>query len=230
MSAIYLIRHGQASFGLSDYDKLSELGEEQAKRLGEALCTRVPQVHLAVTGTMLRHKQTARGCLAAMQLELTPTEDKGFNEFDHEELIARFKPRYQNKLILAAELASSLQPRKAFQEMFSQAVARWLSGEHDQDYTESWSMFQARAVSALSRLSASLESKQTAFVFTSGGTITAIFQQLLSVPKHEAFKMNWTMVNCGITKIIVGSRGLHLSSLNDHGHFEACAKRYITYR
>lgn len=27
VSEIYLIRHGQASFGVVDYDKLSELGE-----------------------------------------------------------------------------------------------------------------------------------------------------------------------------------------------------------
>ena len=30
MATIYLIRHGQASFGAEDYDKLSELGCKQA--------------------------------------------------------------------------------------------------------------------------------------------------------------------------------------------------------
>lgn len=230
MSAIYLIRHGQASFGRSDYDKLSELGQQQATRLGEALRSRVPRVNTAITGDMRRHKQTAEACLRAMQLELKPSVDAGFNEFDHDELIVRYRPRYQNKLILGAELASTLRPKQAFQEMFAEAVARWLSAAHDSEYTESWSMFQARAFSALERLSASLESKQTAFVFTSAGTITAIFQRLLSIPQRDAFTMNWTMVNCGITKVIVGSRGMHLSSLNDHGHFEADAKRWITYR
>jgi broad specificity phosphatase PhoE len=32
MGQIYLVRHGQASFGSANYDQLSELGHEQARR------------------------------------------------------------------------------------------------------------------------------------------------------------------------------------------------------
>ena len=35
MGTLYLVRHGQASFGAADYDNLSELGHRQAVRLGE---------------------------------------------------------------------------------------------------------------------------------------------------------------------------------------------------
>ena len=35
MGNLYLVRHGQASFGAEDYDNLSELGCKQAVRLGE---------------------------------------------------------------------------------------------------------------------------------------------------------------------------------------------------
>ncbi len=35
MTTIYLIRHGQASFGKSNYDELSENGEAQATLLGQ---------------------------------------------------------------------------------------------------------------------------------------------------------------------------------------------------
>ncbi|HEY0660456.1 MAG TPA: phosphoglycerate mutase family protein, partial [Lysobacter sp.] len=59
MSAIYLIRHGQASFGDGDYDRLSPLGLEQSRVLGETLRVRAPQVDLVVCGGMLRHRQTA---------------------------------------------------------------------------------------------------------------------------------------------------------------------------
>ena len=34
MSNIYLVRHGQASFGAADYDQLSELGLRQSALLG----------------------------------------------------------------------------------------------------------------------------------------------------------------------------------------------------
>ena len=34
-NAIVLVRHGQASFGADDYDRLSALGTEQARLLGQ---------------------------------------------------------------------------------------------------------------------------------------------------------------------------------------------------
>ena len=34
MSTLYLVRHGQASFGTDNYDRLSAIGEEQARELG----------------------------------------------------------------------------------------------------------------------------------------------------------------------------------------------------
>jgi len=37
MSELYLIRHGQASFGTADYDRLSEKGIRQASVLGDHL-------------------------------------------------------------------------------------------------------------------------------------------------------------------------------------------------
>jgi broad specificity phosphatase PhoE len=35
MGNIYLVRHGQASFGAENYDQLSTLGQQQSQRLGE---------------------------------------------------------------------------------------------------------------------------------------------------------------------------------------------------
>ncbi|MDE2077727.1 MAG: histidine phosphatase family protein, partial [Burkholderiales bacterium] len=72
MGAIYLIRHGQASFGASNYDQLSELGHQQARVLGEALLPRLARVDAAVTGTLQRHQATASSCLEAMGLRLAP--------------------------------------------------------------------------------------------------------------------------------------------------------------
>jgi broad specificity phosphatase PhoE len=37
MASIYLIRHGQASFGSANYDQLSTLGQRQADVTGEFL-------------------------------------------------------------------------------------------------------------------------------------------------------------------------------------------------
>jgi broad specificity phosphatase PhoE len=59
MAVIYLIRHGQASFGQDDYDCLSEQGTLQATHLGNSLAKRQITFDKVIIGGMLRHRQTA---------------------------------------------------------------------------------------------------------------------------------------------------------------------------
>lgn len=56
--SLWLVRHGQASFGKSDYDNLSETGHEQAYLLGKDLARRGIAPSLIVSGSMKRHRQT----------------------------------------------------------------------------------------------------------------------------------------------------------------------------
>ncbi|MCI4568800.1 histidine phosphatase family protein [Lysobacter sp. CFH 32150] len=230
MAAIYLIRHGQASFGDGDYDRLSGLGIEQSRVLGESLRIRVPQVDLVVCGGMQRHRQTAEACLRAMQLVSQWDEDIGWNEYDHEELIVRFEPRYVDRQVLHDEVLATDDPHRAFQHLFSRAVSRWVGGEHDADYTESFPGFCTRANDALQRLAQRLQPSQNALVFTSGGPISALAADLLRIPRSEGFKISWTLANAAVTKLVVGERGVHLSTLNEHAHFEGAHRRLISYR
>lgn len=230
MGQIYLVRHGQASFAKSDYDQLSELGFEQSRVLGQTLRSRVPAVHGAFCGEMRRHKETAQTCLLAMDAMPTVDVIKGFNEFDHDEVIERMQPRYADRLTMMSELATHADPRRAFQAFFKDAVARWVSGGHDAEYKESWAQFRARCVTGLEQVAARLGSGETALVFTSGGPITAICQHLLHIDDRHAFALNWVLVNCGVTKIVHSDRGTSLSSFNDHGPFEGLHKSLTTYR
>lgn len=230
MGAIYLIRHGQASFGQSDYDQLSETGFTQSRVLGEALRPRVPALDAALSGTMRRHRQTAETCLAAMQSQPKLAEAAGFNEYDHDEIVVRFKPEYADQAFRLADMAKQANPRRAFQEMFTQAISRWVSGRHDADYKESWLAFRARCTKALDETIRQLGPSKTALVFTSGGPITAIAQELLQIPDQHAFGLNWTLANCGVTKVIYSERGKYLASLNEHAHFEGARRDLITYR
>lgn len=230
MGVVYLIRHGQASFGAADYDQLSELGVNQAKVLGEALQARLPRVDSVVTGTMARHWQTADACLKALGVAVPHQRVAGFNEYDHEEIIVRHIPRYADKGLMMQDLAETPDPRRAFQELFTQAVARWVEGRHDADYTESWVGFRERSLGALTELIQGLGASKTALVFTSGGPITAICQELLHIPDEHAFRLNWTLANCGITKIVYSERGRYLGSLNEHSHFEGAQRALLTYR
>jgi len=230
VSAVFLVRHAQASFGADDYDLLSERGHVQARVLGEALAQALPRLDAVVCGDMQRHRQTAIGCLQAMGRETHWRSDAGWNEFDHAALIVALRPDYADPALLRADLMAQPDPRRAFQAMFEQAVARWAGGAHDGDYDEAWADFRTRCRRALAAIFDTLPKGADALVFTSGGPIAALAQDLLHVPDRDGFRLNWGLVNCGVTKLVRGRDGIHLSTLNGHAHFEGEHAALVTYR
>ena len=58
MGTLALVRHGQASFGASEYDRLSDRGAEQARALGVRWTADPPAA--VYTGPMRRQQDTAR--------------------------------------------------------------------------------------------------------------------------------------------------------------------------
>ncbi|NBD21623.1 histidine phosphatase family protein [Aquabacterium fontiphilum] len=230
MGALYLIRHGQASFGSQNYDALSPVGHQQGYAVGQALKARGVAPEVAVAGTMQRHQETARAALSAMALDVPMQLHAGVNEFDHENVIEVAEPRYADKAVMMAEMAASGDPRRAFQTFFQDAVARWVGGNHDAEYAEPWSAFKLRCVAALDELVRQTPAKGHLVVFTSGGVISVVCAHLLGLHDSQAFTINWTLANAGITKINVGRDGLHLLSVNEHAHVEGTQPSLLTYR
>lgn len=230
MGALYLIRHGQASFGSQNYDELSALGHQQGHAVGQSLKQRGVQPEVVVCGTMKRHQDTARAALSAMALDVGMQVDAGVNEFDHENVIEVAEPRYADKALMMSEMAASGDPRRAFQSFFQDAVSRWVAGHHDAEYAEPWSVFKLRCVSALEALVKLTPAKGQAVVFTSGGFISVVCAHLLGLHDTQAFTINWTLANAGITKVLVGRDGLHLVSINEHAHVEGTSPSLLTYR
>ena len=230
MSTLYLLRHGQASFGAQNYDALSPLGFEQSKVLGEVLAPRVAgaaKLHV-FSGSMQRHRETAATCLAAMAQTLDPAIDPGFNEFDHEAVLDAHEPRWRDAAIGKASTPAEVQ--KLFQSVFEPAFGRWISGAHDTDYHEPWPAFRGRCESALTRAIDTLGRDDTALVFTSGGAIAALCVKLMNLDIAEAFRLNWRFANAGITKLTIGRSGVQIASLNEHGHFEGERAHLLSFR
>lgn len=230
MGAIYFIRHGQASFGSNDYDQLSPIGHEQGRVLGKALKARGVVPDLVISGSMKRHQETAINCLETLGCELPMELHQGVNEFNHENVIEVAEPRYVDKLVMMGDMAASGDPRRAFQGFFKAAVTRWVEGEYAHEYAESWADFRARCVAALDDIVKQSPAKGTTLVFTSGGTISVICAHLLGLSDAQAFTINWTLANGGVTKLLAGRDGLHLISVNEHAHLEGGDKALLTYR
>ncbi|WP_231883979.1 histidine phosphatase family protein [Alcanivorax sp. HI0044] len=122
MPVIYLIRHGQASFGKEDYDQLSEPGWEQSRILGRALQNQSLGFPRAICGTMRRHVETAEATLGELGLAKEWHTDTGFNEYNHSELLAVDWPLATDRAALTQWLAQQEHPRKVFQARFEQAL------------------------------------------------------------------------------------------------------------
>ena len=234
MRLIYLVRHGQASFGKRDYDALSDLGHEQSRLLGRALAVREIVPDVVIRGELRRHRETAEGLLAGLTDvgvdKVVPVEvDAGWDEFDFQHVVEVHKPMYRSRAVMLADLARSRAPRQKFQEIFEDATARWTGGGSDDDYHESFPAFAARIEAALLAVAAHAPDKGTAVVVTSGGPIGLAVSHLLTGDASLWPRFNRVAVNTGVTKVINGRSGLTLSSYNDHSHVEH-DRRLLTYR
>ncbi|MBC7414553.1 MAG: histidine phosphatase family protein [Herminiimonas sp.] len=236
MGQIFLIRHGQASFGSTNYDQLSARGVEQAGMLGKWFAQRQQGFDRIVTGTMTRHRQTAQACIGAvggMPGEGDWLADAGFNEYDHDEVLHRHRPEFAEAGEVRRFLEITENANRVFQGIFQAAMARWMDGAHDSDYREPWPVFRQRCVDALERLAASAAPSQSIAVFTSGGTIATLCQHLLHLPDSRLFNLNWALVNSAVTKLYyqAGDSELSLGYLNNYAHLETFGDRHdVTYR
>jgi len=232
MPALYLIRHGQASFGADDYDQLSPLGERQAEHLGAAFAAAgvIPQ-HI-ICGDMRRHRQTAEQCLLGLGSTvdagaLTWQTDPSWNEYDHLDLLQAYTAEPQVSEQILADMAGD-NPRAGFQAHFARAMQRWQSGDYDGDYTESWMQFCGRISRALD--AASRSSRGNIFVSTSGGVIAVVCRHLLGLADANAAELSWQLVNAGYSKVLSGQSGLKLASINEHSHFDGRHRELLSYR
>ena len=231
MGEIYLVRHGQASFGAADYDQLSSLGREQARRLGAWLAAGAQQFNKVVTGTMRRQIQTAEACFEALGASVPRSEDRGFNEYDHRQMLLRHDPRLSTPEAVRAVIDVQVNPQRAFQELFAAAFARWVGAEHDHEYVESFAAFRERCLEALKRQVAGAARAERVIVFTSGGPIAVIAQSLLGLPDDRVAGLNFSLANAAVTTVFFGSSGLRLGTLNAFQYLEqADAEHLITYR
>ncbi len=233
MGAIHLVRHGQASFGAEDYDQLSPLGQEQSRLLGVWQRECGLSIDGVVTGSLKRHQQSAQACVDEFCRipQADWTLNAGFDEFNHHEVLQRFIAELAEQPTADQELTQSDSPRKTFQKIFARATARWVAGQHDEEYAESWTVFRARCRAALNAVIDAAGTSRDIWIFTSGGAITGILQDLLEIPDSRILGINWTLVNGGVTKLLYRPGQISLCYLNNHAHLEKHHRpELITYR
>ncbi|PTS86337.1 histidine phosphatase family protein [Pseudomonas sp. HMWF032] len=236
MGSIYLIRHGQASFGADDYDVLSPIGIRQAEVLGEHLAQLGTRIDRSVSGALRRQQHTASSALKQLKdadlADTTLDIDAAFNEFDADAVIRALLPDLLPEEPEALHtLRNAAQNRGEFQRLFAKLIARWVSGEHSKPGLQSWQEFVAQVQGGLERLLQQADSKQNIAVFTSGGTITALLHLITGIAPAQAFELNWQIVNTSLSCLKFRGTQVSLASFNSHVHLQLLkAPELITYR
>jgi broad specificity phosphatase PhoE len=205
---ILLVRHGQASWGAADYDVLSPLGERQAAALGA--CLRDVPVGAVVHGAMRRQRETAELLAEAAGWSEAPSVDERWDEMDHQGVLDAHPPEFDGE-----------PDARQFQAWFEKATARWLSGDHDREYSEPWMAFRDRVLAGFDALG-----EGTTVVITSAGPVSVVVAHLLESPAAYE-RIAPVVVNASVTKVVAGRRGRTLVSFNEHGHLPA---DLLTYR
>jgi len=230
MATIFLIRHGQAQFGMEEYDALSPTGIEQAKILGKSFSERKIVPTKIISGAMKRHQQTMDYCLEQMHIEnAEKILNDDWNEFDHRDIIAKYEPRYKDIEELKKDIFLDKSPKEKITEVLVGAVTRWTSGQYN-DYNESWTSFCERVKNGLQKIENESAKDDVVFVFSSGGSISVILQKMLDLSVQKTFEMQLNIANCSITKLKTSSRGTQLLSFSDYAHFDGEHKKILTYK
>ena len=237
MGSIYLIRHGQASFGAENYDVLSPLGHRQSLALGDYLAKLGIRFDRCVSGEMARQQDTARATLQRLaelqdQRPLPFRIDPAFNEFSADAVIQAHMPELLQVEPDALHIFSNAADhRREFQRLFNYVIQRWVSGEHEKEGLESWQTFVERVRGGLDRVLQEADRKERIAIFTSGGTITALLQLAIGVSPIRAFEMNWQIVNTSLSQLKFREHEIALASFNGHAHLELLKDpELITYR
>jgi broad specificity phosphatase PhoE len=222
MGTLYLVRHGQASFGADDYDNLSELGRRQSVRLGEYFAEREVRFDGLIAGTLRRHKQTLEGILQGMNHAGEHLAWEGLNEYDSEALIATVHPGKLDK-------PTTPELYRHHFRLLRDAMGQWMAGTTAPRGMPTYEEFVAGITGALDHVRAN-HYGQNVLVVTSGGPISTAVGQVLGTPPQTTIELNLRIRNTSVTEFAFTPKRHMLVGFNAIPHLEAPAyKDWATY-
>jgi broad specificity phosphatase PhoE len=235
MSTLYVVRHGQASFGAADYDRLTPLGVEQATLLGAHLAAEGVRLDQTFVGPRLRQRDTMRHALTAGRAAGAtwpdPEELPGLDEYPAEVLARRALPRLletdEDARAIFASGGAPVDARR-FQRVFEKVMRSWLAGELDTDGLETWHEFAGRVGAALRGIMDRVGRGRTALVVTSAGPTSIAAQLALELSDAMALKTSWIVANTGVCDLRFRGAEMTLISFNGLPHLRE--RRLVTYR
>jgi len=235
MASIYLIRHGQASFGSANYDKLSDLGCRQAEVLGHYL--RDCKIHFdaVYSGDLQRQRKTTELAIASQPESVSHQIDPRFNEVRNDEQVEVLVPRIlDSNATVRALMDKGLSESKDYQKVIEAVFNHWVSPECDATGIQSWDEYSGGVRDALSEVMQSQGSGKNVGIFASGGTIATIVAQVLGLGGAHTYAFYEPVINCSVTRLFYSGKKVSLSYYNDHSYLDLLGsqngEQLVTYR
>lgn len=212
MGRLFLVRHGQASFGSDDYDRLSDLGARQCRRLGEHWRARGQRFEATFTGTLRRHRESLDALAEGLGGLADATALPGMNEYDAEALVRAIHPQ---------PLPRPTSPELVRQHfrLLKDALTQWMEGRSQPAGMPSWREFSAGVADALDRVRT--QHSGDVLIVSSGGPISTAVAQVLEAPAAAVVELNLRMRNSAVTEFAYTPKRHALVTFNTLPHLEA---------
>ncbi|HEY0820550.1 MAG TPA: histidine phosphatase family protein [Rhizobacter sp.] len=222
MGTVYLVRHGQASFGADNYDMLSDLGRRQCVRLGEYFRHKGVRFDAALVGTLERQKQSLACIAEGLQTEIDPLSWPGLNEYDSKAVVQAIHP---------GPLAKPTTPelvREHFR-LLRDGLAAWIEGRTQPEGMISHADFVTGITSALDHVRATHYGKNV-LVVSSGGPISTVVAHVLGAPANAMIELNLRIRNSSVTELTFTPKRHSLVTYNTLPHLDGAEHQpWITY-
>jgi broad specificity phosphatase PhoE len=205
VGTLYLIRHGQASYGEADYDRLSPRGIEQARAVGRWAAR--AKLDAVFAGPLRRQQQTAQyageaagGALPVLQGLAELAEYPAF------EMLQHLVPRLIAEDPKFAQLTSAPTPR-LLDEAFHLILSRWSRDEWTVEGVERVATFVERIRTGLDRVLRAAGSGARLLCVTSAGPIGVAVGLVFGIPAERMVRTSIVIRNASITELRFRSQG-----------------------
>jgi len=228
LSRLYLVRHGQAG-PRDDYDRLSDLGEAQARSLGRYLVSLKVEFSAAYVGRLARQRLTGEAVQAEYQKAGLPfpdlTVEPLWDEFDlgrvYQELadpLGRDDPRFRREFaeMMAAIRNGDADVHRNHNYCDIAIVRAWTADLYSYS-GESWTTFRERIARPKQHL-AGFTSGENVAVFTSATPIGVWMGDALGLEEREIWRLAGATYNSGLSTLRVGDDSLRLFTFNALPH------------
>ena len=214
MSFVTLVRHGQANSSARDeeaYDKLSDLGWQQARWLGGYFDQSGERFARVYSGTLRRHVETAAGIGHASDDAVT--RDARLNEMAYFTMAQALEAQHGIPIP---------QSREGFIDHLPLLLRHW-QADRLSDIPESFASFETRVKTALDDIAAG---QGPALVVTSGGLIGMAMRIVMGLDIPAMAHLCLAIENTSVHRVQPLPGGLAMTQFNAIPHLDTPERRH----